>query len=372
MAAALMLFSALLAADEAESDPFPGRFREDLDASHDIRQEQFNQIKHYVEQLAGKADVKRAEWFEPDFADIETYTKSLDPLRKRVLERIGFPPPDVASDMKPRWTLVAEDAYAKIYRMWYEVLEGVELYSMLWIPNGLDKPAPLIICQHGGDGSPEVIGGVSAKEGDGSFNYGWMVQKSVEQGYVAWAPSLIFRVGGVEEIEGPGRRALDKRARYVGTSILAIELWKIMRGLDVVLERPEVDASRVGMIGLSYGGCYTLYMAALEPRIDVAVSSCFFNDRTQYAWDDWAYFNVFNEFTDPELCALICPRPLMIEVGQHDTLFDVEPARRQAERAGTYWERLGLAERFVFVDFDGGHEFWGRQAYDFVNRFLKP
>ena len=77
------------------------------------------------------------------------------------------------------------------------------------------------------------------------------------------------------------------------------------------------------MMGLSYGGCYTLYTAAIDTRIDAAVSSCFFNERNRYLWSDWSYFGFMNEFNDAEVCALICPRALMIEVGDSDTLFAV-------------------------------------------------
>src|SRR5690606_17917431 len=103
-------------------------------------------------------------------------------------------------------------------------------------------------------------------------------------------PGLIFRIGGNEEIKGPDRQDLDKMLRNVGTSILAVELYKLQRGLDAVLERPEVDPERVGMMGLSYGGLYTQYATALDPRIRVGVSSCFFNDRKLYSRDDWSFF----------------------------------------------------------------------------------
>ena len=353
-------------------DPFPERYSEGFEASHGIRQEQFDQIAGYVERLAEQSDETRANGLKLDYSDQDAYARSLEPLRKRVCERIGFPPPLVETDAKPRWEEVAKDGYATIYRMWYEVLEGVDVYGILSVPHGLEAKAPLLICQHGGGGCPEVIAPFTGDNGDGTFNYGWMVQRALKRGYVTWAPALIFPRAGVEKIEGPSRIELDKRAKRVGTSILAIELWKIQRGLDVVLERPEVDAERVGMMGLSYGGLYTQWATALDPRIKVAVSSCYFNKRKQYSWDDWSFFNYLNEFTDPEICALICPRPLMVEVGDKDELFDVASARAEAEVAGKHWERLGVPERFRFVEFEGVHEFWGGEAYEFVEPFLKP
>ena len=361
----------LMVAQADEADPFPERHGEDFADSHGIRQEQFTQIDHYLQGLEAESSSKRQAFFQPDYKGPKAYERSLVRYREALCARIGYPPPLPKTDAEPRYELVAEDGYATIYRMWCEVLEGVEVYGILSIPKGLTAPAPLLICQHGGGGCPEVIHPFTGGTDQGTFNYGWMVQRALKEGYVTWAPALIFRRAGTEEIEGPARVPMDMRLRYVGTSILAVELWKIARGLDKVLERPDVDASRVGMMGLSYGGLYTLYAAALDTRIDVAVSSCFFSDRVRYAWADWSFHNYFNEFTDPEICGLICPRPLMIEVGDKDELFDVEAARATAPKAAVHWEKLGLSDRFVYTEFDGGHEFKGETAFEFAAKYLK-
>jgi len=145
----------------------------------------------------------------------------------------------------------------------------------------------------------------------------------------------------------------------------------------VVLQRMEVDPQRVAMIGLSYGGFYTLYTTALEPRIKVAVSSCFFNDRA--AWldktelinmPDWRFTNGLVLFNDPEIVALVCPRPLLVQVGTRDELFPIEGARRTAPAAAAYYERLHLADHFRFVEFPGTHEFHGAEVWEFLQKHL--
>jgi len=208
-------------------------------------------------------------------------------------------------------------------------------------------------------------------EGAGTGNYGWMTQRALAEGYVTLEPALIFPFGGKEAIEGPDRRTMDEQLQNLGTSILAVELWKIFRLTDAVLQRPEVDRDKIGMMGLSYGGLYTLYAAALDPRIDAAVSSCFFNERRRYSWQDWSFFNYMNTFNDAEICALISPRPLLIEVGDADTLFAIEGARAEAGRARRHWDGLGKPENFVLDVFPGGHEFKGNMAYAFMQTHLK-
>ncbi len=366
MFAALVAGIVLLTAANAE--PYPDRHQEPIEDTHANRQLQYDQINQYVERLKSESTAKRDAFFQLDFSSPEAYAASQEKLRDHVRSRIGYPPPDAVA-AEPRLEHVADDAYASIYRMWLEVVDGVDAYGVLSIPHGLTKPAPLLICQHGGGGNPELIQGMIPDMGSG--NYGWMVQRALEEGYVTYAPALIFPFRGEEELTGPDRKKLDEELRYVGTSILALELYKIARAVDEIVKRPDIDPERIGMMGLSYGGCYTLYATALDTRIKAAVSSSYFNERARYTWSDWSYFNFLNEFADAELCALIAPRPFLIEAGEKDQLFAIEDARAEAERAKVYWEKLGVPDRFVFEEFDGVHEFKGDQAYDFVRPYLK-
>src|SRR5436305_7000613 len=115
------------------------------------------------------------------------------------------------------------------------------------------------------------------------------------------------------------------RLRLVGTSLTAVEIAKITRSLDVLLKRPEIDAARVGMVGLSYGGYYALVTPAIDMRIKVVVSSGYFGvQEGRYERDelsvpgDFRFKDRFTLFRDSELVALICPRALEIQAGSRD------------------------------------------------------
>ena len=73
---------------------------------------------------------------------------------------------------------------------------------------------------------------------------------------------------------------------------------------------------------------------------------------------------------DPEIVALICPRPLQVQMGRMDELVPADNARRQAERAHEYYRRLGQADRFEFLVCEGGHEFFGEPAWRFLGEHL--
>ena len=111
---------------------------------------------------------------------------------------------------------------------------------------------------------------------DTRVNYHSFGHEAVKRGYIVRAPGLIMRCGygGDPEIEGAERNLLDRRLRFLGTSIIGMELQMIIEGTKtLVRHRPEIDAERIGMTGLSWGGIYTLLVAALYPAVKVAALS---------------------------------------------------------------------------------------------------
>jgi dienelactone hydrolase len=221
---------------------------------------------------------------------------------------------------------------------------------------------------HGGGGSPEVA------LFHGGANYHDMVRGGAKRGYVVFAPQHLFNADGYPKNV---RNQIDDRLRLVGTSLTAIEIAKITRSLDVLLKRPEVDANRVGMVGLSYGGYYALVTPAVDPRIKVSVSSCYYGcQEGRYEKDelsvpsDFRFKDRFTLFRDTDLVALVCPRALMIQAGSADDEEHREPGKLLAPISAAYYKRLGLEKRFQHLVFEGHHEFHDASAWDFVKEHL--
>src|SRR5207237_5949316 len=61
----------------------------------------------------------------------------------------------------------------------------------------------------------------------------------------------------------------------LGTNLARYRIWDGIRGLDYLASLPEVDPKRLGCVGNSGGGTLTAYIAALDPRVSVAVISCY-------------------------------------------------------------------------------------------------
>lgn len=325
-------------------------YTEAPDVGNAYREIFLQQVEALLDKKYSDAEKRRSVFFNPDMASVTAYETSLVSLRHQYIDMLGWPLNEPSSTLIPpaRQQYVASDDLGSITRLWIEVLPGIELYGILFLPPQ-KKPVPLVISQHGGLGTPELCSNFF-----GSANYNDMTRRVLRHGVAVFAPQL-FRWD-----ESYGRRPdhviLDQQCKQLGGSLAALEIKMLQRALDYLVERAEIDADRIGMIGLSYGGFHTLYGAAVETRINVAVSSCFLNDRRRYGRGDWGWKNAANQFFDAEVAGLICPRYLYLEVGQHDELLDVSSARPVAKQILQIYEKLGIPERCVTYEHPGVHE----------------
>ena len=235
--------------------------REKFSESFPIRKEQHLELKAYADKILEEGIVSSLNSFNPDFSSLENYEKSLGPYRKNVDEFFGCTPPGSMEGKVTKFEKTGEDAHANIYRVWIEVIEGVHAYGIYMVPKKIRGKAPLIIAQHGGGGNPEAI-----VDFDTRVNYHSFGPEAVKRGYIVWAPALtmLSGYGGDPEIPGVSRELLDKKLKMAGTSIIGVEIHKIIESTKTLIKsRREIDGERIGMTGLSWGGFFTMYTAAV-------------------------------------------------------------------------------------------------------------
>ncbi|MFH1568562.1 MAG: prolyl oligopeptidase family serine peptidase, partial [Gemmatimonadota bacterium] len=326
-------------------------YAETPEAGNEHRADMLQEVRQLLASRRRQSDRRRRRFFRPDTSSLEAYETSTAEYRAQLRALLGWPLVGEAADGVPgaRVERVARDDLGTICRVWVETLPGVHTYGLYFRPPGRG-PFPLVISQHGGGGTPELCSGFF-----GSANYNDMTRRVLRRGVAVFAPQLLL---WNPESFGPptDKDAIDRGLKQVGGSLAALELFRLARCLDYLQSRREVDGSRLGMIGLSYGGFYTLFAAALDPRLRVAVSSCFFSDRRVYDLPDWVWFDAAHRFLDYEVAALICPRPLCVEVGERDDLFRVRHARPEARKLLALYEGLGIADRCRYREHPGTHE----------------
>lgn len=290
--------------------------------------------------------------------ELKRKRKMIDALREPekcrsdLKKMLGWPLVDYETDELPQVKsekLSDEEKYS-IYRMQFEILDGLTMTGLFFRAKN-ENPTPLIIVQHGGLGTPEHIADFY---GEGTSNYNKMLERVVEQGVHVFAPQLLLWDKEKYGIEYD-RNAIDASLKRLGSSITAVEIFGIQRIIDYF--ENENYVLTFGMVGLSYGGFYTLYTTAIDTRIEAAVSCSFFNTRDVYDWPDWTWFNSAELFDDAEVAALIYPRWICIEVGENDELFDYKNAIKSFNMLKKLTARHGVEWLEEMIIFDGNHEF---------------
>lgn len=282
--------------------------------------------------------------------------------RQQLKEMLGWPLTLEKDGSVPegKRTFVAKDGEYSIYRMQIDVF-GVPFYGILFVKED-GKKRPLVIAQHGALGVPELISDLWES---GSDNYNHMTRRILEYDVNVFAPQLFLwrkPVHVLREDEETDfgdtyenkRRILDHAFKQLGGSMVSFEIYCFTRALDYFQAQDYVDAGKMGMIGLSYGGFYTLYTAAVETRLKTNLSCAIYNNRIKYVNYDWAIKNAAHQFTDNEAALLIYPRGLHIAVGSKDPLFLAEDAAQEYRKLDAM---LPKGHEFTFEVFDGEHEF---------------
>ena len=98
-------------------------------------------------------------------------------------------------------------------------------------------------------------------------------------------------------------------------------VWDVMRAIDYLETRDDVESSRIAVMGISGGGTIAFFLSALDTRIAAAVVSGYFQER-EGLYQEPIYRNVFGllaEFGDAEVASLIAPRTLIIAALAIDT-----------------------------------------------------
>lgn len=316
-------------------------YREAIEASEKYKRDYLCGLERVIQQREHIADEARCQKCKDILNNQETYRKSLKAF-------LGWPLTEEDSRSTPKASIekLSEDKICTIYRISVEVLDGYSITGLLFQKD--DNRKPLVIAQHGGEGTPEQVGNLYGE----TYNYNQMIERMLSYDVHVFAPQLLL--WNTQTFGVPYQRdVLDARLKNTGSSIAALEIYAITRLLDYFQAQSYV--SSFGMLGLSYGGFYTLYTAAIDNRIQSAVA-CSFSHTSKQARCDWTWEKYRESFSDAEVACLVYPRKLCLEMGDADPLFDLKEVEEEMIRIK---ELAGekIESWFEFLPFSGGHEF---------------
>lgn len=308
-------------------------------------------------------------------------------MYKKLVELLGgFPP---SCDLNPEIvSSEPEEGYTR-HKVVFDSEPGMSVIAWLLAPNNikLGERRPAVIALHGHDdldaGKDNVVGKdygeKSRREVIERFKYDYGKQFAL-RGYVVLAQDhrrWNERDCGYTSL--PYRDPCDilfTESMLFDLNPLMMNVWDTMRCVDYLKTRKDVDASRIGTVGLSYGGTISLFTAALDPRIKAAIVSCYLNTFEEHGLTlhgccgSQIVPGILKYAEIADLAGLIAPRPALYEMGVHDEAFPLGVSRKAFAHVKRIYEVMGAGDRIETDEFPGRHQFSGRKAFNFFDKWL--
>ena len=304
-------------------------------------------------------------------------------LRAKLVELLGgFP--DKPAPLQPQTLQVREFPGYTREKFVFQSRPGVAVLGYLLTPKPGPAPHAAVVCIPGHGRGVDDIVGIDPQGRDRTvkvdYQYDYAVQVA-ENGMAAVAiEPMAFgcRRDPVTKAKGAGTTACQPAAGsalLLGQTMIAWRVYDVMRTIDWVATRRELDASRVGCMGISGGGTVTLFAGAVEPRIRAAFASCSLNTfrdsimSVSHCIDNYVP-GILNWAEMYDVAGLIAPRPFFAESGERDNIFPIAASRASFAKVKQIYEVFGAGELTGQETFDRAHSFWGKQGLPFLANHL--
>ncbi len=224
---------------------------------------------------------------------------------------------------------------------------------VLTVPRPRNSRAPAVVCIHGHGGNRYIV------HQDAS-PYRGFARVLAESGYVTISTDV-----GQHKVYEEGRTLMGER------------LWDVMRCVDYLTTREEVDKERIGCGGLSLGGEMAMWLGAMDTRVKVTVSSGFLttveNIRNGHC-PCWDFPGLTENFDFADIYSLIAPRHLQCQNGKRERApggFPVSIARGAMAEIKDCYGVFGKADRATLLVHPEGHVFQVPSAMKLFDKVLK-
>ncbi|MDO5113286.1 MAG: alpha/beta hydrolase family protein [Planctomycetia bacterium] len=289
--------------------------------------------------------------------EIAAYQKT---LKEKFIENIGDFPDRTPLNAKITGRLERNGFVME--KVLFESQPGLYVTGVMFLPDEAKFPKPwpgvLISCGH-------------SYNGKGYVNYQRVAALHALNGMAAFLVDPIdqgerFQLVDLEKKKELAASVHAHNLIGIGSILLGwntarYEIWDLMRGLDYLQSREDVQKGPLGAAGLSGGGTQTAYLMALDDRVSVAASCCYlcslFGLMQKNDPQD-AEQNIFGQsawgMDHADYCMMRAPKPTLIGSATKD-FFPIEMTWDGFRYAKRLFQRMGYGENIDLAETDNTH-----------------
>jgi dienelactone hydrolase len=184
--------------------------------------------------------------------------------------------------------------------------------------------------------------------------------------------------GGTAEKDGAGEMTASKFNLWIGRTLWGMILRDDLMALDYLASRPEVDAGRIGVTGISMGATRSWWLMALDERLQVGSAvACLtrYQDliRHEALRAHGIYYfvpNLLKYFDTEAVIALIAPRPVLFMTGDQDAGSPPDGIRKIDAAVRPVYELYGRSADFSNHIYPGLGHVYTREMWDKTLQWL--
>ncbi|HJZ92266.1 MAG TPA: alpha/beta fold hydrolase [Gemmataceae bacterium] len=243
-----------------------------------------------------------------------------------------------------------------LYELELNASRGRRMKAVFTVPLAEDgkKKFPAVVCIHGHGGHRFIVY-------DPLSLYRGFATDLARRGYVTISVDV-----GQHNVYEEGRTLMGER------------LWDLVRCVNYLVTRKEVDAERLGCAGLSLGGEMAMWLGAMDPRIKATVSSGFLTTVANMRMGHcpcWEFKGFSENFDFADVYGLIAPRALLCQIGREERApggFPVDVAESAMVDVRKVYAAFGKKDKPVLDLHPGGHVYVNKTTIQFLDSELKP
>jgi dienelactone hydrolase len=288
----------------------------------------------FVERQIVDAQARSGRFWKYDSSSAAAWTAPLEGNRSRLREIIGVVDPRLPAGLErfgddERPALVAATSRYRVYQVRWAVLDGVSAEGLLVQPVNGTPAAHVVLLPDAGQTPEQVLALAPGLPPGRQF-----ARRLADSGCELLIPALVRRDpietadAQLKKSDQTWREWLYRQAFHMGRHPIGYEVQKVLAAVDHFRAR-RGETAKVGVVGYAEGGLVAFYAAAIDPRIDGALVSGYF-DRRGRVWEEPIDRNVWSlleRFGDAEIASLVLPRHLVIEHAEVSSFASSKGAR---------------------------------------------